>query len=364
MKNKTAIGILMNALDMGGAEKQSLLLAKLMGSEFDVHYIVQKKKPQLKQHLDFIEREKINYIQLSGNIIFRIIQLNTYIKKNRIKVLFAFLTLDNVLASFVSVFQKIIYIGGVRSSYLPIVKFYITWFLQKYFLDYLIFNNHYGRDIFIKKGFSSSKSIVIQNCINNIQKGIIRPDRKTIKILSVGRFTTQKDYLTALKTILLLRSRIYEKEIEYTIVGDGELYQQIQTWINDLKLSNVTIVRNPDKIEDYYNEADIYFLSSISEGMPNSIMEALNYSLPVVSTDVGDANYLVKDGINGFLVPSKDSKRLAEKLSELVSDSNKRIAFGINGHSLLIREFSEKKLLEEYKNFTEKIILNEYQKNE
>ena len=40
--------------------------------------------------------------------------------------------------------------------------------------------------------------------------------------------------------------------------------------------------------------------------MPNSIMEALNYSLPVVSTDVGDANYLVKDDITGFLVPVKD----------------------------------------------------------
>lgn len=356
MKNKPAIGILIRALVMGGAEKQSLLQAKLMRNEFDVHYIVQKKKTQLKQHLDFIEREKINYIQLSGNIISRTNQLIACIKKNRIKVLFSFLPLDNLLASIVSVFQKIKYIGGVRNSYLPIVKFYITWFLQKYFLDCMIFNNHSGRGIFIKKGFSASKSIVIQNCINNIQKEIIRPDRKTVRILSVGRFTTQKDYLTALKTILLLKNKIYEKEIEYLIVGDGELDQQIQTWINDLQLSNVTIVRNPDKIEDYYIEADIYFLSSIFEGMPNSIMEALNYSLPVVSTDVGDANYLIKEGINGFLVPVKDSKRLAEKLSELVSNSDKRNAFGINGHCLLIKEFSENKFQEEYINFTKKII--------
>jgi hypothetical protein len=193
MKKKIAIGILMNTLDMGGAEKQSLLLAKLMGSEFDVHYIVQKRKPQLKQHLSFIEREKINYIQLSGNILFRIIQLSAYIKKNRIKVLFAFLTLDNTLASIVSIFQKIKCIGGVRSSYLPVVKFYVTRILQKYFLDYMIFNNHYGRDLFIKKGFLPSKSIVIHNCINNMQKELIRPDRKTVRILSTGRFNAQND---------------------------------------------------------------------------------------------------------------------------------------------------------------------------
>ena len=55
-------------------------------------------------------------------------------------------------------------------------------------------------------------------------------------------------------------------------------------------------------------------LSSDSEGMPNSIMEALNFSLPVVSTDAGDANFLVKDGVTGFLVPIKDYKMLAEKL--------------------------------------------------
>ena len=356
MKDKIAIGILMNTLDMGGAEKQSLLQAKLMGSEFAIYYFVQKKKPQLKQHLDFIEKEKINYIQLSGNIFFRAIQLISYIKKNKIKVLFAYLTSDNFLAGIVSLFKKIKCIGGVRSSSLPVVKFYVTWFLQRYMLDYMIFNNYFGREIFIKRGFSSSKSIVIQNCINNIKKEIKRPEKKIIKILSVGRFTAQKDYLTALKAILLLKDKIREKEIEYIIVGDGELYQQIQIWIKDLQLSNVTIVRNPDNIEDYYLEADIYFLSSNSEGMPNSIMEALNYSLPVVSTDVGDSNFLVRDAITGYLVPIKDYKILAEKLYELASDSNLRNVFGMNGHSLLIKEFSEKTLQEKFINFTKKII--------
>ena len=61
MKDKVAIGILMNSLDMGGAEKQILLQAKLMRREFDVYYFIQKRKPQLKQHLDFIERKDILY---------------------------------------------------------------------------------------------------------------------------------------------------------------------------------------------------------------------------------------------------------------------------------------------------------------
>jgi glycosyltransferase involved in cell wall biosynthesis len=177
-----------------------------------------------------------------------------------------------------------------------------------------------------------------------------------VKILSVGRFAAQKDYLTALNAIVLLKKKAFDKTIEYIIVGDGELDQQIQTWIKDLQVSDVTIVRNPDKIEDYYIESDIYFLSSIFEGTPNSIMEALNYSLPVVSTDVGDAKYLVKDGLNGFLVPVRDSGMLASKLYELVSDPDKRNEFGKNGHSLLIKEFSEERFRDEYINFTKKIL--------
>jgi glycosyltransferase involved in cell wall biosynthesis len=223
-------------------------------------------------------------------------------------------------------------------------------------LDYMIFNNYYGREVFIKNGFSPEKSIVIQNCINNIQSELARPEKEIIKILSVGRFTDQKDYLTALKSILLLKEMIHEKKIEYILVGDGELYQLIQNWVKSLQIADVTIVRNPSNIDDYYRAADIYFLSSDSEGMPNTIMEALNFSLPVVSTDAGDATYLVKDGITGFIAPVKDYRALAEKLYLLVNDYSLRNNLGMNGHRLLIQEFSEKTLQEKFINFTNKII--------
>jgi glycosyltransferase involved in cell wall biosynthesis len=355
MTDRPSIGIIMNTLDMGGAEKQSLLQAKLMGDEFDVHYIVQKSKPRLKQHVDFIGKENIKYIQLSGNMVSRIVQLSSYIKRNRIKVIFAYLTSDNFLASAVSIFNRIKTVGGVRSSSLPVWKFYITLILQKYFLDYTIFNNHFGRDLFIKRGFSIPKSIVIQNCINNIQPEIVRTEKKPVVILSVGRFTAQKDYLTALKAIQLVSLKT-EIEVKYVIVGDGELYQQLRDWISFLKLTNVEIVRNPENIGRYYTEADIYFLSSNSEGLPNTIMEALNYSLPVVTTNVGDSGYLVKEGVNGHIAQSGDFEKLAEKLSELVCRYETRIAFGTNGHDLLIRDFSEKKFQEEYIKFTRSLI--------
>ncbi len=349
----------MNSLDMGGAEKQSLLQAKLMENEFDVYYFVQKKKPRLKQHLDFIEKEKIKYIQLNGSVISRAIRLSAYIREYDIKVLFAYLTLDNFLAGLLSLFRKIKYIGGVRSSSLHPVKFWVTYFLQKYLLDYMIFNNYYGKNMFVKRGFSESKSVVIQNCINNIQPLITRMDKDTVNVLSVGRFTALKDYYTALKAFSILTERVQSKKITYTIVGDGELYEKIRLWISELDLAEVTIVRNPDDLDEYYRQADIYMLSSDSEGLPNTIMEAFNYSLPVVSTDVGDAGFLVKEGKTGYLINPRDFMVMAERLTDLVSDSDLRNRLGSNGHELLLNEFSEEKLQERFNSFTRKLLSEE-----
>ena len=353
---KPPVVILMNALDMGGAEKQSLLLARTLDSDYDVHYIVQKKKPQRRQHIDFINREGINYIQLSGNFFFRIFQLCSYLKKKKIEVLIGFLTLDVALASIVSVFRKIKYIGGVRNSYLPVIKFWATWLAQKYFLDYMVFNNHYARDLFITRGFSASKSCVIHNYINNVRDEIIRPKRDTIRILSVGRFTAQKDYLTALRAIELLNKRGMVKQIEYIIVGDGELLMKIKRWISNMSLGNVTMIVNPARVDDYYINSDIYLLSSIAEGMPNSIMEALNYSLPVVTTDVGDAKYLVEEGASGYLVKQGDPGSLADEIGILVHDYERRIAFGKYGHEMLIRDFSEERFRKQYNTLLENIL--------
>jgi glycosyltransferase involved in cell wall biosynthesis len=341
---------------MGGAEKQSLLLAKALNSHFNIHYIVQKKKPRLKQHLDYIENEGINYIQLSGNFISRFIQLVKYIKSRNIRLLIAMLTLDNAMASCVSLFTGIKCIGGVRSSYLPFLKFRVTWLAQRYILDHTVFNNYYGRALFLKKGFSETKSSVIHNSINDIKGAIIRQPRDIIKILSVGRFTFEKDYFTALRSIALLNKKLDGRQVEYIIIGDGGLKEKVHDWVKALKINNVRIIINPENLDIYYRDADIYLMSSISEGLPNTIMEAYNYSLPVVTTDVGDARYLVEDEVSGYLVPPGDFHLLSERLNYLIISYDKRITFGTHGHRHIIHAFSEDIFRSRYLDLINKVL--------
>jgi glycosyltransferase involved in cell wall biosynthesis len=97
-------------------------------------------------------------------------------------------------------------------------------------------------------------------------------------------------------------------------------------------------------------------MTSLYEGIPNTIMEALNYSLPIVSTNVGDINYLVKDGINGYLSKPKDIEALADSLQKLISSHTLRNDFGKKGHDILKRDFSFESFKEEYISLTHKLL--------
>ena len=166
--------------------------------------------------------------------------------------------------------------------------------------------------------------------------------------MSVGRFSKQKDFYTALSAIKAPAVTVELKyDFEYIIIGDGGLETQIREWIKELDLDKVRIVISPDNLYDYYRDSDIYLLTSLFEGVPNTVMEALNFSLPVVSTDIGDVNYLVKEGVNGYLANTRDFESIALSLGKLINDPAKRNEFGEAGRNILIRDFSEEKFKSE-----------------
>ena len=99
--------------------------------------------------------------------------------------------------------------------------------------------------------------------------------------------------------------------------------------------------------------ADIYLSTSLFEGTSNSIMEAMNWSIPVVATNVGDNNQLIKDSWNGYLISIGDYKRLSEHLLKLLHDDKLRIEMGIRGNERL-HNYSVERFVENYSKVLEK----------
>ncbi len=159
----------------------------------------------------------------------------------------------------------------------------------------------------------------------------------------------QKDYATALNAFRNLVERNRNKNFTYYIVGYGPLEKEVRSLAKNLKIEKrIKIFINPPDVAEILKESDIFLSTSLFEGVSNSIMEAMVQGLPVVATNVGDNNYLIKDGYNGFLVPCKDVNSIVDRLEYLSESEEARKEFGKNSLNVIESSFSGTKLLENY----------------
>ncbi|MHA1594058.1 MAG: glycosyltransferase family 4 protein [Candidatus Baldrarchaeia archaeon] len=121
--------------------------------------------------------------------------------------------------------------------------------------------------------------------------------------------------------------RKIHKDVKLVIVGDGPLRNYLVDLVRRLGLERHVIfegARDHVEIPDYMAKADIFVLPSLSEGLPNVLLEAMAMGLPIVATHVGGVPEVVIDGVNGFLVSPGDIKGLAEKICLLLEDDDLR----------------------------------------
>lgn len=345
------ICVTIRSLANGGAEKQSLLLAKALQDNYEVFYVAVNDDEKHPKHLAFIEEHQINALILEGGLLSRARQFGKFVKQHQIDYIFSFLPGDTMFGGIVGKLYRVknVY-GGIRNAQIAKYKVFFLRMLSNFLLTGIISNSHKGKGVFSRIGFRADRILVIPNALEVQEESVKRPPKEQITIITVARFVPQKDFLTALKSIAALKEHLAEHlKIKYHIVGYGEQEEAIRNWVQSLGLDDlVEIIINPENIRACYRSADVYLCSSIFEGVSNTILEAMEHSLPVVATDVGDNQYLVQDGYNGFIAPSGDSDALSKHLHKLVQDHDMRIQFGLNSYEKLIDEYSFKSFQQNY----------------
>ena len=341
------IYILTNTLLKGGAEKQSVLLAAVMGNKATVtlvSYYGELADPSL---LALVEFYRINLIRLEGSHFRKCRYLISIFRANKNAIVFSYLATTNLLSA---IFGKLtgvkFLIGGIRSDEIPKTKLIVQRFLHNHLLTYTIFNNYSGRNALIKSGFSRKKCKVIHNCIDLKMERFVRQiNRQNINIVTIGRFVNEKDWYTAILSVKKLAEKITQAglniDVSYFLIGYGKLESDIRRWVSDTQLSKIIeIIINPPEIDKYLKQGDIYLSTSLREGLSNSIMEAMEYCLPIVATNVGDNCFLVEHGFNGFLTNTKDVGDISEKLFTLVGDPSLIGEMGKNSYEKLKNGFT------------------------
>ena len=177
----------------------------------------------------------------------------------------------------------------------------------------------------ISKGAFTKKTVVtVYNGINlnnfkNNPKSI-RLEQNTLNFITVGRFTDAKDYPNLINAFAILKKN--NRAINLTIVGDGELRDQIESLIKELELEeDVTLLGRRSDIPQLLSQADIFVLASKFEGFGLVVAEAMACESYVVATDSGGVAEVM--GNTGKLVPIQNSQALADALQNAIALSSK-----------------------------------------
>jgi sugar transferase (PEP-CTERM/EpsH1 system associated) len=168
---------------------------------------------------------------------------------------------------------------------------------------------------------------------------------------SVGRLQDVKDQATLIDAFALLRTMLPEQRqrLRLVLVGDGPLRKRLAQRIADAGLQDCAWLPGArSDVAPVMRSFSLFALSSIAEGTPVTMLEAMASGLPVVSTAVGGIPDLVQDGASGTLVPAGDPQRLAEALATYVLDAERTRLHGAAGRARIEQQYSVSAMLAHY----------------
>ena len=180
-------------------------------------------------------------------------------------------------------------------------------------------------DFNLKNNFNKNKNtICIYNPVIKYPKYKKKYNKK-LSILSIGRLCTQKNFETAIRAMEILKKKNISFELK--IIGEGYKKNDLDKIVKEKNLNSVVkfLGYQSDSIK-FLKEADLYLQTSLYEGFPNTIAEAVSMKIPVISTDCKSGpKEILLDGKGGTLVPLGDYKEIAKQIENF--NKNKKLFF-------------------------------------
>ncbi|MET0553686.1 MAG: glycosyltransferase family 4 protein [Vicinamibacteria bacterium] len=166
------------------------------------------------------------------------------------------------------------------------------------------------------------------------------PEGRPFRILCVGRLVAAKGQHVLLSAVLRLAHA--GRDVRLTLVGDGPDRESLAGRVAAEGAGGfVTLAGSVDQdaIRSFYEQSDAFALASFAEGIPVVLMEAMAMEVPCVSTFITGIPELIRDGVDGLLVPPSDDEALAEALARLMDDAGLRARLGAAGRARVAEGF-------------------------
>ena len=218
----------------------------------------------------------------------------------------------------------------------------------------VIFQNHEDETLFLRYGVVNESQIEFikgSGVDLNVFKYVPEPESETLKVVFTARMVKEKGIIELIEAAERLR-KDYERKVEFWLCGrlaanaDAISREELESRCDGKYIKWLDFQKD---IKSILEQSHIMaFPSYYREGVPKSLIDACAIGRPIVTTDSIGCKDVVDDGINGYLVPVRDSEILSQKLRILIEDKDLRIRMGKASREKAEREFDIKKVIEKH----------------
>lgn len=209
------------------------------------------------------------------------------------------------------------------------------------------------------EGLPADRVQVIYNGIDLTRFDPSAPQREPVRmelglspedflLIHVARLDYLKDHATGLR--MMARLRQTDQRVKLTVIGDGPERAAIEHLRAELQLeTSVQLLGQRTDVARLIQAADALLLTSVSEGIPLTLIEGMAAGLPVVATDVGGVAEVVESEVTGLLAPAQDAELLAAQVTRLAGNRNWSRQLGTAGRIRAEQMFSEPEMHRQYR---------------
>ena len=365
-------------LELGGAQKQLLTLIRHLDKKrFHLFLFTAKDGLLLPEALSVsgLTIKKSRCLERPINPlkdILALIEIYRFIKKNNIEIVHTHSSKAGILGRLAARLAKVKIIihtvhGWSFNDYQPRVeRLFFIWLerLSARFSDKLVVASNYDR----QKGLDNhigkeNKYSLIRYGVDytefNIKDQNIREELginpNDLVVGMIACFKPQKSPQNFIRLAFLVKK--FSPHIKFLLVGDGILRRSIEKLIEKLNLKNYVILTSWRRdIPRILSAIDVFVLTSLWEGLPITVLEAMASSKPVISTHTGGVSEVIVEGKSGFLVTPRDINRMSERLAVLIKDENLRRQIGQNARAGLDSNFTLTNMISKTKNLYEELM--------
>lgn len=209
------------------------------------------------------------------------------------------------------------------------------------------------KNALLLQGFDNGKLAVVYNAVprkaaldrkraEDLLKALNVPEDKAI-VGNIAALTEEKDH----ESMLMAASKV--EGASFLILGDGKLRGRLEERIRELGLDGrVFLAGFRENVEDFFSVFDVFLMPSLEEGFGNVVLDAFLYRVPVVATDTGGLREIVIDGKTGFLVPVRDHRAMAARVSMLLNNREEALRLSESAYEFARERFSTERMVAGY----------------